>query len=162
MLVLTQLSVGAFVTELALGRTSALDSWLIAAVGVLAMGASVLHLGRPLYAYRALLGLRTSWLSREILAFGVFMPLAVIYAVLPQPIIGLAAAATGVLGVLCSVLIYATTPHWTLPHVFTRFFGGAALTGVITVWSIASPWTAWLVPVLVAAQLLERNRFFTR
>jgi Fe-S-cluster-containing dehydrogenase component len=162
MLVLTQLSVGAFVTELALGRTSALDSWLIAAVGVLAMGASVLHLGRPLYAYRALLGLRTSWLSREILAFGVFMPLAVIYAVLPQPIIGLAAAATGVLGVLCSVLIYATTPHWTLPHVFTRFFGGAALAGVITVWSIASPWTAWLVPVLVAAQLLERNRFFTR
>jgi DMSO reductase anchor subunit len=162
MLVLTQLSVGAFVAELVRGHTSAFDSSLIAAVGLLAMGASVLHLGRPLYAYRALLGLRTSWLSREILAFGLFMPLALIYAVWSQPIVGMAAAATGVLGVWCSVLIYATTPRWTLPRVFARFFGGAALAGVVTVWSIASPWTAWLVPVVVAAQLYERLRFFTR
>jgi Fe-S-cluster-containing dehydrogenase component len=162
MLVLTQLAVGAFVTELAVGRTRALDSWLIAAVGLLAMGASVLHLGRPLYAYRALLGLRTSWLSREILAFGAFMPLAVMYAVLPRPIVGVAAAASGVLGVLCSVFIYATTPRWSLPRVFVRFFGGAALAGIITVWSFASPWTAWLVPAVIAAQLYERTRFFTR
>ena len=35
-------------------------------------GASVLHLGRPLYAYRAIIGLRHSWLSREVLAFGFF------------------------------------------------------------------------------------------
>jgi Fe-S-cluster-containing dehydrogenase component len=162
MLVLTQLSVGAFVAELALGRRSALDSFLIAAVGLLAMGASVLHLGRPLLAYRALLGLRTSWLSREILAFGAFMPLAMAYAVVPSPALGIAAAAMGVLGVWCSVLIYAVTPRWKLPHVFTRFFGGAALAGAVTVWSIASPWTACLIPALIAAQLFERNRFFTR
>ena len=30
------------------------------------------HLGRPLYAFRAVLGLRHSWLSREIVAFGAF------------------------------------------------------------------------------------------
>jgi DMSO reductase anchor subunit len=162
MLVLTQLSVGAFVAELVRGHTSALDSSLIAAVGLLAMGASVFHLGRPLYAYRALLGLRTSWLSREILAFGAFMPLAMAYAVMPLPAIGAAAAVVGVLGVWCSVLIYATTPRWSLPHVFARFFGGAALAGVVTVWSISSPWTVCAVPVLVAAQLYERNRFFTR
>ena len=32
---------------------------------------SIAHLGRPLYAFRAFLGLRRSWLSREILAFTV-------------------------------------------------------------------------------------------
>jgi formate dehydrogenase iron-sulfur subunit len=32
---------------------------------------SIAHLGRPLYAFRAFLGLRRSWLSREILAFAV-------------------------------------------------------------------------------------------
>ena len=31
--------------------------------GLLALGASVFHLGRPKYAFRAIIGLRTSWLS---------------------------------------------------------------------------------------------------
>ena len=53
------------------------------------------------------------------------------------------------------------TPRWGLLHVFTRFFGGTALAGVVTVWSLASPWTVWMLPVLVAAQLYERHRFFT-
>jgi formate dehydrogenase iron-sulfur subunit len=162
MLVLTQLSVGAFVAELALGRRSTLDSWLIAAVGLLAMAASVLHLGRPLHAYRALLGLRTSWLSREILALGAFMPLAMAYAVVPSLAVGLAAAAAGVLGVLCSVMIYATTPRWSLPGVFIRFFGGAALAGLATVMGMTSPWLALLLPAVIAAQMYERLRFFTR
>ena len=39
---------------------------------MLALGVSVLHLGRPQHAYRAVIGLRHSWLSREILAFGLF------------------------------------------------------------------------------------------
>ncbi len=34
------------------------------------LAVSVLHLGRPMGAWRAFLGLRTSWMSREILAFG--------------------------------------------------------------------------------------------
>jgi Fe-S-cluster-containing dehydrogenase component len=162
MLVLTQLSVGAFVAEFSLGRTNAFAGWLIAAVGLLAMGASVFHLGRPRYAYRALLGVRTSWLSREILTFGAFMPLALAYAVNPLPAFGLAAAIAGVLGVWCSVIIYATTPRWTLRHVFLRFFGGAAAAGIVTVAAISSLWFVPLLPVLVALQLRERLSFFTR
>jgi len=41
-------------------------------LGLLGLAASILHLGRPQYAFRAIIGLRSSWLSREILAFGVF------------------------------------------------------------------------------------------
>lgn len=37
---------------------------------------SIFHLGRPLYAFRAVLGFRRSWLSREIVAFGLLGGLA--------------------------------------------------------------------------------------
>ena len=81
MLALTQLSVGAFLVERMLelfvpGALSAgirpVHSASALAFGLLALGVSVLHLGRPQHAYRAVIGLRHSWLSREILAFGLF------------------------------------------------------------------------------------------
>ena len=90
MLVLTQLSVGAFLVGQVL-HTNLLGSTSLAHVlpihalsalgfGLLSLAAATLHLGRPLLAYRAVLGLRHSWLSREIVAFGVFAKLAAIYA----------------------------------------------------------------------------------
>jgi DMSO reductase iron-sulfur subunit len=39
---------------------------------VIALNISILHLGRPAYAWRALRMWRRSWLSREVLCFGVF------------------------------------------------------------------------------------------
>ena len=75
MLVLTQLSVGTFLVERLLelvvpGALSAdirpVHSASALAFGLLALGVSVLHLGRPQHAYRAVIGLRHSWLSREI------------------------------------------------------------------------------------------------
>src|SRR5690606_21396377 len=89
LLVLIQLSVGAFgidalmnwgaYTELAstLGRTQSL---VALSMGVLALFASTFHIGRPQYAFRAFIGLRTSWMSREIIAFGAFVKLGAIYA----------------------------------------------------------------------------------
>ena len=41
--------------------------------GAAAMAMGALHLGRPARAWRAILGWRTSWLSREILLFHVFL-----------------------------------------------------------------------------------------
>ena len=81
MLALTQLSVGAFLVERMLelfvpGALSAgirpVHSASALAFGLLALGVSVLHLGRPQHAYRAVIGLRHSWLSHEIPAFGLF------------------------------------------------------------------------------------------
>lgn len=48
------------------------------ALGGLAAALSVFHLGRPERAWRALSNLRTSWLSREVLGFAVFLPTAVL------------------------------------------------------------------------------------
>ena len=89
MLVLTQLSVGGFAVELAAvaagstgGFGAVLHTILCLGFGWAGLAASVLHLGRPLYAYRALIGLRHSWLSREVLAFGLFATLATVYVAL--------------------------------------------------------------------------------
>ncbi len=46
----------------------------------IALGLSILHLGRPLQAWKAWLNWRKSWLSREIIAFGGFAACAAAYA----------------------------------------------------------------------------------
>jgi formate dehydrogenase iron-sulfur subunit len=92
MLVLTQLSIGAFTvgailsfSPIAESMSDLLDYLNMSAmlVGVLALGVSLLHLGRPLHAWKAFLGLRTSWMSREIVALGGFAKLAVLYGLHP-------------------------------------------------------------------------------
>lgn len=156
MLVLTQLSVGAFVIGLVRagigpgpGTAPALDAGLAVASGAVALVASVFHLGRPRYAHRALIGLRHSWLSREIAAFGGFTGLAVLYAAavasrlrLPPGwtgALGWLGAASGAAGVACSVMIYAATRRasWRVATVATKFGLTAVVCG-----SAALAWAA--------------------
>jgi formate dehydrogenase iron-sulfur subunit len=158
MLVLTQLSVGAFLSGLVL--ESFLDETLIAAMrpvhsmsalvfGLLALASSTLHLGRPQYAWRAIIGLKHSWLSREIIAFGVFAALAIVYAAgnwfAPELLIeteffqswlGWGVAAAGLIGVFCSVMIYAFTQRafWSFTQSSIRFGLTTCLLGVAAVW----------------------------
>jgi formate dehydrogenase iron-sulfur subunit len=182
MLTLTQLSVGAFTLGLVAERLaqgplgSPLAEALFACtLAFLALGASVFHLGRPLLAWRAVLGLRTSWLSREALAFGLFAKLGVLYAasiaapLLPafpgkELLVGLAsplhrgAALVGLAGVFCSVMVYVATKReqWSAAHTGLKFFGSTVLLGgasvvVVSVFTLpagAFPGTAsimWLV-----------------
>lgn len=165
MLVLTQLSVGAFATGSLLEWV--LDPELATAfrpihatgalvLGLLALGASTLHLGRPLYAFRGILGFRHSWLSREIAAFGLFAGMAVPFAALcwGLPLMGesqnawvklagdslatlsLSVAGVGLVGVFCSVMIYVFTQRelWSLERTSIRFGLTTALLGVATTW----------------------------
>jgi formate dehydrogenase iron-sulfur subunit len=162
MLVLVQLSVGLLFFDTLLGALVPGAAALRPALSVGAafaciagMGASTLHLGRPQYAFRAFLGWRTSWMSREILVLGPFAGLAVSYAGisalgpwLPElglagetvanitdaaPLVGLAALATGAIGVVCSAMIYVDTGRsaWTLHRTGGRFAGSALLLGAI-------------------------------
>jgi formate dehydrogenase iron-sulfur subunit len=163
MLVLTQLSVGAFVVEFFLRRlfpqlatAHAYHAIIALGAGLLALGASVFHLGRPKYAFRAVIGLRTSWLSREILAFGAFAGTAAAYAAyvwrgpllallhvpappwLSAPTVGNALGAlvvvTGLGGVGCSVMLYVKTARewWSGARTAFRFFATAAVLGLAT------------------------------
>jgi formate dehydrogenase iron-sulfur subunit len=165
MLVLTQLSVGAYVVDAllnaqghssvssALGRAHSL---IALGLGLLALGAATLHLGRPLYAFRAFIGLRTSWMSREIVAIGVFVKIAVIHALsfwkpelftwvgIPrllgtsmdriQDWLSVITAAVGVLAAACSVMIYVATKRkwWSGSTTTLKFFGTAAVLGLST------------------------------
>ena len=160
MLVLTQLSVGAFLVGQVL-HANLLGSAALAQVlpvhalsalgfGLLSLAAATLHLGRPLLAYRAVLGLRHSWLSREIVAFGVFANLAAVYAVVlwffPQLdttarplVLGGGVVAAGLTGVFCSMMIYVYTqrPFWSGSRTFVKFSLTTVWLGLSTVLAVS-------------------------
>jgi Fe-S-cluster-containing dehydrogenase component/DMSO reductase anchor subunit len=75
MLILAQAAAGMFLAAMFVPTTPVL---LLVAFVLLVIGlaAAPLHLGQPLKAWRAFLGWRTSWLSREIIAFNQFAALA--------------------------------------------------------------------------------------
>jgi DMSO reductase anchor subunit/Fe-S-cluster-containing hydrogenase component 2 len=155
MLILTQCAVGGFALKfllVALGRSlgraeSALTILALAACWA-GLGASLLHLGRPLYAYRAVLGISHSWLSREILALGLFAKLAAVFAAielcwptffvewphLRLVLLG-AVAATGFAGVACSVMVYHAVrrPFWHAYYGAIKFGGTSLVLGLALV-----------------------------
>ena len=145
MLVLTQLSAGAAVAHVfapskALATTAAV-------VGIVGIHASVLHLGQPLKAWKAVLGWRTSWLSREVMAFGAFAgALSALAACAWLPMLAplahqaaLGSAGAGILGVFCSVMVYADTRRegWAFRWTMTRFGGTAVVLGMALVAALA-------------------------
>ncbi len=177
MLVLTQLSAGAFaalwtldVLQRGAGHwISVLASLALAGIS---LGAATLHLGRPLYAWRALKGLRRSWLSREVLGLSIFAGVAGLYAAgvlmrgpgrLP---LGLLAALCGLAGVFCSARIYMVParPAWCSRYTLGEFFSTALLLGPMLVWTLElgtlnSPARTGLAQAVVAgaaAQLLAQ------
>jgi len=140
MLVLTQAGVGGLTASLSSGAPA--HTLEIATLLVLAgLGASILHLGQPLKAWRAFLGWKTSWLSREILVLGALggaSLAAVTSGFLPitrsfQPVLTLGAVLTGWLGVLCSAWVYHDTHRavWRGFLSFGRFFWTTALFGLL-------------------------------
>jgi formate dehydrogenase iron-sulfur subunit len=151
MLLLSQMAAGIFAVVAAVaalgGATFRPYMAPLAAFGFLALhgglAASIFHLGRPLGAWRFFLGLRRSWMSREILAFGLFAGAAFVATVLcwilpdsPLAPAGLAGAATvGLLAVFTSVMIYADTRRalWAFPLTAIRFYGATILLGAATV-----------------------------
>ena len=112
-----------------------------------------MHLGRPLEAWRSFVGLRTSWLSREIMIFGLFAMLALIYAgsfwlpalsrlvTIPfgrelssspvQSAFGIGVAVTGLAGVFSSMMIYRDTRRtfWRMTFAALKFAGTTAAAG---------------------------------
>jgi Fe-S-cluster-containing dehydrogenase component/DMSO reductase anchor subunit len=125
---LTQAAVGASLT--AGGRA---DRQWAAGLAAVALAASLLHLGRPLYAWKALRNLRRSWLSREVALFGAYGVLAGLAVGFPAaaPV----AAVVGAAGVYASGRLYMVPgrPAWCTPLTLARFGASAlAVGGLVT------------------------------
>jgi Fe-S-cluster-containing dehydrogenase component/DMSO reductase anchor subunit len=149
MTVLTQLSVGTFVSIWLLELAGAVDRLGAAAlsslaVGGLALASSTLHLGRPIHAYRAIRMWRRSWLSREVLLFAAFSNVAALYAaalwysVPGSVLLGGLTAVLGVGGVTATACIYrvASRPSWNTPLTPLRFGATTGLLGAL--WAAAA------------------------
>lgn len=140
---LTQLAVGTVGAVVALGGGRRLGDGaaIAAAAGAVALLASVLHLGRPAHAWKALRNVRRSWLSREVALFGAFAAAAVAYAATwPLAVggaarlaVGAGAAALGVGGMWASARLYLVParPAWNSPRTVVAFFATALATGPI-------------------------------
>ncbi|WP_435892363.1 DmsC/YnfH family molybdoenzyme membrane anchor subunit [Oceaniferula spumae] len=166
MLMLTQVAVGLSLVDclgrfLAPGWFSGMHISLLAVavlLGKAGLIASFTHLGSPMGAWRCFLGLKTSWLSREVVLFGAWMPaliasLAVaawpqlstwipepVSAFLPVNLPGWLPLASSVMAVLlglvsvfCSVMVYVDTRRafWSMSQTLGRF-GGTMMLGGFT------------------------------
>lgn len=131
------------------------DRALLAIIPVLVLGmlASLLHLGNPFSAYKAVTNLGTSWLSREILFGVLFLVFGALYAFLQWRKLGSASVRTvtaWVAAVLGIVLVYSmariymlySQPAWNtlatpISFFVTALLLGALAMGVAFVWNYA-------------------------
>jgi DMSO reductase iron-sulfur subunit len=171
MLVLTQLAAGAFGALWLLDLGGHARLWLsaIASLGLagVSLAASTLHLGRPVHAWRAMRGLRTSWLSREVLGLSLFAGAASVFAgllLLDMPgraWAGFATLGLGAIGVGCSARIYVVRarPAWHSGYTVAEFFATALLLGPLFVRATGvagASWICWAAAAGGAAQLLTQ------
>ena len=143
MTVLTQISLGGFLA-LFLGDVLSLfgfvsTNWMMALLvmlpAALGLPLSALHLGRPYLAMTAMKNIKTSWLSREALALGVFTALmslvvALYFIEVPHAIrliIELITLACGIYGIYAQAMIYRikARPSWNRVTTNMKFFGVA-------------------------------------
>jgi DMSO reductase iron-sulfur subunit len=151
---LTQFAVGVSAATLALawlGRlgvvatttsTSASTSAVIAFLaGAVALAASLLHLGRPERAWKALRNLRRSWLSREVLLFSAYAGCSALDAVVTllsgshagagRLAVGTVTVLVGAAGIYASGRLYVVPgrPAWQSPLTIAAFYLSAVSFG---------------------------------
>jgi DMSO reductase anchor subunit len=144
---------------------------LAAALLVVGLGASFLHLGRPERAWRAAAMWRSSWLSREVIVLPGFIALVLVWWLafrlgaaaawthLALPLVAIAAAA---LLWLCTAMIYACLrfiEEWAHPLTFVNFVLTGLASGSILAVAAGSlageaAFVAALAPLAVAATLV--------
>jgi DMSO reductase iron-sulfur subunit len=146
MTTMVQAVVGALAMMLIAHATDTVSLTLLAMLTAVALNISVFHLGRPAYAWRALKMWRRSWLSREVLLFGLFFlsigactiaawaqTFGFLHIAAVVPLLGWVATAFGVLGTVASAYIYLVParPSWNMSHTPLDFLISAALIGTL-------------------------------
>ena len=127
---------------------------LIGASGLI----SIFHLGTPLNAWRALLHLKKSWLSREILFFGFFGGSWLLSLFVPgMGKLLLALTGIGFIYSMSQVYRLRSVPAWDSWHTNVGFFVTALLLGCLAILSILGEVLVsvigWSLPLLFSASL---------
>ncbi len=149
MLVLTQMAVGQFLAQSVLEFAGSAPYSVLGLAGAgfaclnAGLFAAVFHLGRPVGAWRFFLGLRTSWMSREILAFSllpglVLADLSLGWFFPGSSLVRGAAIATSLMGlgaVFTSAMIYVDTRRafWRASLTMPRFYGAVFALGAASI-----------------------------
>ena len=159
---LTQLAVGTAASAVAVqagGHPATRGALVAALMSMLALAASLFHLGRPAMGWKALRNLRRSWLSREVALFGAYAVVGAAHAVLSLTeatgavAVGIAAAVVGVAGVFASGRLYLVParPAWNTPLTLVHFFAtGVALGPLAACLALPGDATAGLRPIALA------------
>ncbi|MDF2859682.1 MAG: dmsC-2 [Neobacillus sp.] len=145
---LTQLAVGSYIfffiirsLNMKLGNNLGITvtkrgMFLIGPVMAVALVFSVFHLGTPFGAYRSILNLDSSWLSREILFSGGFFALWIFSYYLDRKgawnqIVGWITSIVGVGAIFSMASIYTASikPAWTDLNTFLAFYGTTIVLG---------------------------------
>ena len=131
----------------------------VAAAGMLLSAA---HLGRKERAWRAVLNLRTSWLSREVAAFSLFAGVGTLFLWLwpDSGWLGATATAVGALALLSADRVYAFAlrADGGLPHSASVLLTGVLLAAVFA----GDALLAGVLATIVVLLYLERKRRFVR
>lgn len=161
MLILTQASLGL----LAAAYFNPSYIWLASAAGLAGMAIAPTHLGRPLQAWKAFLGWKTSWLSREMLVFGPFAGgLAILPLFYHELILG-ATVFHGIIGVFCSSMIYRSTPRplWDRNQTIWQFFSTSFIFASMGIYTIKGElWIAITTIALMAVKLISEIHLINR
>ena len=142
---LIQLSAGALLVAVLSRNAGPIALTLLLGLTAFTLNISVFHLGRPAYAWRALKMWRRSWLSREVLLFGLFFcALAILTAaawlmawhllpipVVVVPLLQIVAPTLGIAGILASAYIYLVParPAWNMLHTPIDFLLSSVMLG---------------------------------
>jgi DMSO reductase iron-sulfur subunit len=146
-----------FVTAAESGR--AIPFPVFAGAGALAMAVSALHLGRISRIWRAMLNLRRSWVSREVVLFSTFFAAACASALRPEVTSSVkwVIAAVGFAALYAMDMVYRIRgqPVLTVPHSAMAMLTAAFYIGILT----ANPVLLWpSVTVKLVLYLARRER----
>lgn len=157
MLVFTQLAVGAFLSLPIFHATGFIAVAAPLVVAMLSLSASMLHLGRPVHAYRALKMWKRSWLSREVLAFSLFAGAAAGCALLPVWPLEVLTGIVGLAGITASACIYRVParPAWNSIHTLVDFHLTGWLLGPLFLAALGVRIPVMLPVVAASAQLMN-------
>jgi Fe-S-cluster-containing dehydrogenase component len=86
-----------------------INKWIFLLAGIVGMGLSALHLGKKRRAWRAILNVNSSWLSREILSYILFIAISFIFLITLDQKIGYLAAIMGFILCYCIDRLYKVT-----------------------------------------------------